>query len=191
MNKILLIGCVGLILTSCFYGFDPEINFKKITSDFWLTASVTNNSYSVIKSSDEKPNGGLVIIEENVIAVWHNEDFILAVSHPNYEEVIAKRLFGNYENGVGYLLENPSDTVYLSLEDPPFQKQGKWYHTSNGWNPPDSLNPYEEITNFHIIDIRDYSSTNNKYNVLNFQNEVDFNAKKTEFNIPGDISYTL
>lgn len=189
MKKTIFFGVIGLLMTSCFMGTEPEIILRKITSDFWLWASVTDNSFSIIRSTETAPQGGTVIVEENIVGVWFNNDFIIARSNPNYQEIISKRLFGNPEKGGDYLLKNAADTIYLSTEDSIYQKDGNWFHTSNGWNPPDSLNPYEAINYYHIIDLRNYkSSDHTSYAIYKFMDENEFITEKIKLNIPADMS---
>ncbi len=90
------------------------------------------------------------------------------------------------------MLSDPADTIWLSGEDSLYQKNKKWYHISNGWNPPDSLKPYKRITYFHIVDIRQYSSKKmDSYKIYTFDNEKYFILKRQELAVPADLTFTI
>lgn len=164
---------------------DEPINSKKITKDYYLVWVYDKSNQKVLKSSNEGKSG-IVKIPETVFAIGFNENYIIAKRHPNLEDKISQSLF-NIDNDQGdYLITNPADTVYLSKDDEIYQKNGKWYHISNGWNPPDSLKPYKEITFYHIIDIKSEIGASHV-----FLNESDYLKKRKELGIPKDLNFTV
>jgi len=182
IEKILVILIIGLSFSSC---LDDPITVQKVTKDYYLNWVYDNSDQILIRSSD-KGKSGSIEISETVFAVGFNDNYIIAKQHPNLEEQISKRLFGNHEKGGDYLLTNPADTIYLSKEDGIYEKNGKWYHITNGWNPPDSLKPYKKITFYHIIDIR--TKNGKKYK---FDNESDFWNKRKELGISENLNFTI
>jgi hypothetical protein len=165
--------------------WDEPINARKVTKDYYLHWIYEKNDQILLKSSDEGKSGA-VKISETVFAVGFNEDYIIAKQHPNLENEISKRLFGKRGENGDYLLNNPSDTIYLWKEDRFYEENGKWYHISNGWNAPDSLKAYKKITYYHIIDI----STKNgeKYK---FDNESEFMEKRENLGIPKSLNFSI
>ncbi|WP_089660941.1 hypothetical protein [Christiangramia echinicola] len=164
---------------------DEPITAKKITKDYYLVWVYDKSDQKVLKTTNEGKSG-IVQIPETVFAVGFNENYIIAKRHPNLEEKISQNLFDSINEHGDYLIKNPSDTVYLSKDDKIYQENGKWYHTSNGWNPPDSLKPYKKITFYHIIDIK---SKNGSSHV--FLNESDYLKKRKELGIPKELNFTI
>ena len=172
-----------MTFTSCMW--DDPITAKKITKDYYLQWVYEKSDQIILKSSD-KGKSGVIKIPETVFAVGFNENFIIAKQHPNLEEEISKRLFGQRGENGDYLLTNPNDTIYLWEEDRFYEENGKWYHISNGWNPPDSLKPYKKKTNYHIIDIK-----NKNGEKFVFDNETDFLNKRKELGISENLNFTI
>ena len=182
LKKTLVILLIGISFSSC---LDDPITARKVTKDYYLNWVYDNSDQILLRSSDEGKSGSIEI-SETVFAVGFNDNFIIAKQHPNLEEEISKRLFGNHEKGGDYLLTNPADTIYLSKEDGIYEKNGKWYHITNGWNPPDSLKPYKKITFYHIIDIRKKKAKKYK-----FDNESEFWAKRQNLGIPKNLNFSI
>ena len=140
IKKAIILLVVGISLSSC---FDETITARKITKDYYLHWIYEKNDQILLKSSDEGISG-IVEISETVFAIGFNDKYIIAKQHPNLEREISERLFDNYVKNGDYLLENPADTIYLAKDDSIYKQDGKWYHISNGWNPPDSLKDYKK-----------------------------------------------
>jgi hypothetical protein len=182
IGKIFVILIIGLSFSSC---LDEPITARKITKDYYLQWVYENADQKLLQSSDEGKSGSIKI-SETVFAVGFNDKYIIAKQHPNLEEEISERLFGNYVTNGDYLIENPADTIYLAKDDSIYKQDGKYYHISNGWNPPDSLKGYKEITYYHIIDISTRNGNNYK-----FDNEADFNNKREKLEIPKSLNFTI
>ena len=165
--------------------WDDPITAKKVTGDYYLQWQYENKDQILLRSSDEGKSGAIEI-SETVYAVGFNNKFIIAKQHPNMEREISDRLFGNYDTNGDYLLENPADTIYLSQDDKIYEKDGKWYHISNGWSPSDSLKPYRKITLYHIIDI-----TKKRNNKWVFDNEMDFLKEREKLGISKELDFTM
>ena len=121
LNKII----IGIILSTLFSScLDEKINITPITEDYYLNWSFEKTDQSLLKSSDEGKTGSIVI-PETVFAIGFDKNFIIAKQHPNKQEEISKRLFGNNDND-GYYLEDPKDTIYLAKDDSIYKKNGKW-----------------------------------------------------------------
>jgi len=191
MKITILIGLTGLLLTGCFFGDEPS-SYRKLTKDFWLNWWADCKDQHVLLSTSEDGNGGSQVIEQTVFAVGYNNNFIFAKQHPDKEEEIRARLFNPDNTEGAFLLSDPADTIWLSDEDSIYKKNGKWYHISNGWNPPDSLKPYKRITFFHLIDIRRYERNNwNSYKIYTFDNEAEFINKRHELGVPENLTFTI
>jgi hypothetical protein len=191
MKKLILIGLSTLFLTGCFWGDEPT-SYKKLTKDFWLNWWADSTDQHILHSTADDGNGGSFVIKQTVFAVGFNDNFIIAKQHPDKQEEIKGRLFNRDSVERTYQLSDPADTIWLSVEDSIYQKNGKWFHISNGWNPPDSLKPYKKITYFHIIDIRQYKRKNwNSYKVYTFDNEAEFINKRHELGVPDDLIFTI
>ncbi len=191
MRRLIFIGLFGLFLTGCFWG-DEATSYTKLTKDFWLNWWADSTDQHILLSFENDGNGGTPIINRTVFAVGYNNNFIIAKQHPDKEEEIQARLF-NHDSVTGdYLLESPADTIWLSGEDSIYERSGKWYHISNGWNPPDSLRPYRKITYYHIVDIRHYEQKNwDSYKIYTFDNEAEFINKRHELGVPDDLIFTI
>ena len=170
------------VFTSCWW--QSEGNSTKITGNYYLHWVDDKSDQSILRSSGDGKSG-FIQVPETVYAVGYNDSYIIAKQHPNLEKEIGERLFNNFQ-GEDYLLTNPSDTIYLSKDDKVYEKNGKWYHTSNGWNPPDSLKPYRGKTLYHIIDIN-----NEGQESYVLDNEEEFLNKREELGIPKDLDFTI
>lgn len=179
-----------LLLTACFWG-DELHNETHITHNIWLKWWGEENDQHLLKAFDNDPSGGSYLLGPVVFAVGNNNDFIIAKQHPDMESEISKRLFKYSPETGDYELENPADTVYIATGDSIYTRNGKWYHISNGWNPPDSLKPYRTITYYHIIDLRKYKDGNNDYQKHTFDNEPDFRKAKKKLGVPDDLDFTI
>jgi hypothetical protein len=169
----------SVLTTSC---LDDETNTTLVTNDYYLNWTYEKSNQFLMKSTDEGKSGSIVI-PETVFAVGYNEDFIIAKQHPNKEKEISDRLFGEHDEN-GFILENPSDTIYLGKEDSIFAKGGKFYHISNGWNPPANLKPFKDETNYYIIDLK----TKEKHS---FKNRDEFEKKKMEIDVSKNLEFTI
>jgi hypothetical protein len=191
MTKIFLIGLSVLLFTGCFWGDEPT-SYKKLTKDFWLNWWADSTDQHILLSTSKDGNGGSFIIKQTVFAVGYNDNFIIAKQHPDKQEEIQSRLFNRDSIEGTFVLTNPADTIWLSSEDSIYKKNGKWYHISNGWNPPSNLKPYKDITYFHILDIRRYESGKpESYRVYTFDNEKDFVNKRHELEVPENLTFTI
>ncbi len=189
LYKLLIIISLTLF-SSC---LDDKINAKHITEDYYLNWTYEKSEQSLLKSSDEGKSGSIEI-PETVFAVGFDKSFIIAKQHPNKEKEISERLFGKYDDVEGFLLENPSDTIYLAKDDSIHQKNGKWYHSSNGWDPPSSLKPYKKTTYYYIIDLRNQNSKTQKINTENsyrFDKLKDFEQKRKELGVSKNLNFTI
>ncbi len=191
MKKLILIGLSTLFLTGCFWG-DEATSYTKLTKDFWLNWWADSTDQHILLSFDDNGISGTPIIKQTVFAVGYNDNFIISKQHPDKEEEVSERLFRDQNSKGDFEIKNLADTVYLSKEDRIYQDSGKWYHISNGWNPPDSLKPYRKITFFHIVDIRNYERKNrDSYKVYTFDNEKEFINKRHELGVPDEITFTI
>lgn len=191
MKKYLVIGLIGLLLTGCFWGDEPT-SYRKLTKDFWLNWWADSTDQHILLSTSDNGNGGSFVVKQTVFAVGYNDNFIIAKQHPDKEEEIQARLFNRDSIEGTYLLSDPADTIWLSSEDSIYQKNNKWFHISNGWNPPDSLKPYRALTYFHIIDIRNYERKIwDSYKVYTFDNEREYIKKRNELGVPDNLKFTI
>ena len=171
---------------------DEETLNRKLIKDFWLNWWADCTNQHIILSTEEDGNGGTFVVEKTVFAVGFDNNFIIAKQHPDMEDEIESRIFNSDSISGDYILIDPSDTIYLSEEDSIYQKNGKWYHISNGWNPPDSLKPYKAITNYYLVDIREYNRKKwDNSKIYKFSNETDFNKKRLELNVPEKLTFTI
>lgn len=191
MTKIFLVGLSIFLLTGCFFG-DEATSYKKLTKDFWLNWWADSTDQHILLSTSKDGNGGSIVIKPTVFAVGFNDNFIIAKQHPDKQEEIQARLFNRDSLEGTFLLTDPADTIWLSSGDSIYMKNGKWYHISNGWNPPANLKPYKDITYFHIVDISQYQSGKyDSYKVFTFDNEKDFVNKRKELNVPENLTFTI
>ncbi len=191
MKKLLLLGLSLSLLAGCLFG-DDQTSYTKLTKDFWLNWFGDSTDQNIVFNTSKNPNGGLLVIQHTVFAVGYNNNFIIAKQHPDKQEEIQARLFNRDSSEGAFLLTDPADTIWLSSEDSVYKKNGKWYHISNGWNPPRNLKPYKGTTYFYIVDIRKYQSGNSdSYQVLKFDNEKDFIKKRHELEVPESLTFTI
>lgn len=191
MKKITLIGLLAILLVGCFFGDEPT-SYRKLTKDFWLNWWADSTDQHILLSTSEDGNGGSFVVKRTVFAVGYDNNFIIAKQHPDKQEEVQNRLFNRDSIEGTYLLSDPKDTIWLSGEDSIYKKNGKWYHISNGWNPPDSLKPYRAITYFHLVDIRHYKNGDwQSYKVYTFDNENDFTKKRKELGVSDNLRFTL
>lgn len=130
--------------------------------------------------------------------VEYDESYIIAKQYPDKQEEVRNRLFNLDKVEGQYLLSDPADTIYLSPEDSFYEKNGKWYHVSNSWNPPDSLRPYKSQVIYYIIDIRNYSRRNwfdknilgknrDDYEVFKFESEEEYVMTRKKLGLTAEL----
>ena len=163
---------------------------KPITGGYYLYAYASDEDMSVMHFDKY---GGLEIISPTVFSIGYDKNFIIAKQHPNRQEEIQKRLFNYDTTEKAYLLTDPNDTIYISgKDDSIYEKKGKYYHISNGWNPPDSLKPFKKETNYFIIDIRKYNRQQpNSYDRYEFKSENDFLEKRKQLNVSDQLTFSI
>lgn len=179
-----------LLFTACVS--DEPVQTRNITLDFNLGWWSEPRAQALFQNPDTTRYGGANIIPETVFAIGHSDDFIIAKQHPNKWMEIHTRLF-NYDREQGdYLLDTPSDTIWLSENDSFYELSGQWYHISNGWDPPDSLFPYKKVTYYYIIDIRGYDLKRwrSEDHVYLLETEAEFLAKRKELTVPDGLAFT-
>ena len=188
MKLILIIFFTLILFTSC----DEQIEVKHLTKDFNLAWWAEPREQSLYHNSSHNEFGGLIVIPETVYAIGFDDDFIIAKQHPNKAKQIQDRLFNKEEGYDDYLLQNAADTVWLSAPDSIYEKDGKWFHISNGWSPPRNLFPYKDSTYYFIIDVRDYDikDWNSSY-VYKFDTEANFNIKRNEIGVDKNLNFSI
>lgn len=191
LKKAFYISLVLIVTSSCFF---EEPNFSKpLVKDLKLEWWGEPKNQTVTMGMVRGDFGGLLIIPETVFAVGYSNEFLIAKSYPNKEREIENRLF-NYDEITGdYFLTEPNDTIYLSSDDKYYEKDGKWYHISNGWNPPKGLFPYKDSIYYHIIDMRNWDSSKkwDDQNLYQFRSKSEFDLKRNELNIPESIDFEV
>lgn len=191
LKKTLYIITTLLTTSSCFFD-EPKFSkplVKDLKLEWWGDSKNQTITFGMVRGDF----GGFVIIPETVFAVGYNDDFVIAKSYPNKEKEIQDRLF-NSDNATGdYILTKPSDTVYLSSDDEYYKKDGKWYHISNGWNPPNGLFPYKDSTYYHIIDLRNWDSSKkwNDQNLHRLNSKEEFDKKRIELNVARSLDFEI
>lgn len=191
MKRSLLITLIILTLTGCL--FDEQIETKHLTKDFNLAWWAETRYQALYLNSDHNEYGGSTIIPETVYAIGFDDEFIIAKQHPNKEEEIQERLFIREAENDDYMLKSAEDTIWLSSKDSIYEKNGKWYHISNGWNPPRNLFPYKDSTYYYIIDIRNYGNIRDwdRNSVYKLDNQRDFENKRNELGVSANLDYTI
>jgi hypothetical protein len=197
-SKYLWIFCIVSVLlpfTSCFFwNKDGERVVHRITKDFYLEYYFGIKEQSIFQTRDTvyKEYGGVSVIKATVFAVGNDESFVIVKQHPNMEQEINDRLFKSEQGSSDFVLKDLGDSIYLSKDDKVYSKNGKWYHKSNGWNPPDSLCPNKKITNYYILDIRNYKIGDyDSYKMYQFDNKADFEKKRQELGVSDKLDFTM
>ena len=184
-------GVLAVLLAACYSNDAPRSNIK-LSKDFWLNWWGDSTFQNITISFSQDGKLGYEIVKSTVFAVGYNENFIIAKQHPDKREEIQNRLWNRDTLEGSYFLSDPSDTVWLLPSDTAYQKNGKWYHKSNNWNPPDSIAPDKKVTYFYILDIRKYKRYDAKsYPIYKFESESDFTNKRNELGVPKDLSFTI
>lgn len=191
LRKIGSLLLLVILASSCF--FDEPSYSKPLVNDLKLEWWGHKKRQKITLGKNQSSFGGLMIIPETVFAVGYNDDFLIAKNYPNKEEEIHRRLF-NYSKETGdFRITDPKDTIYLSSDDSIYQKNGTWYHFSNGWNPPNDLFPYKDSIYYHILDMRDWGDTQSwdDKHLFRFTSEEEFLKKKKELKIPEVIQFQI
>lgn len=125
---ILMLVC----MTSCFYGTDVENDVRKVSTDFWLKSSITENNYSLIWSEELEPKGGVVIISESIREIGNNSNFI-----------IAKRFRDNGKN-------NLYDTIYYIIDITNYEGSSRNSFKTHSFDNEDSF--LDKRAKLHVPD---------------------------------------
>ena len=177
-------------LTGC-YLFGDDANLERpLTRGFALSWYVDpRDQVLLLKLSS---NGGIGIVDATVVAAGWNDDFIIAMQHPDLADSIEARLFHRDTVSGDYKLLDPTDSVYLWEGDSLYQRDGSWYHISNGSAIPDSLHPYRGITNYFVIDLREFrEGERDGYEVHQAVGDEAFHSLRSTLGVPEDLQFTF
>jgi len=183
---LLLPAALCLFLTGCIL-FGANESEGHITKDFYLKRW-DERDREIIFNVTRDPLNENVAIQKNAFAVGHSSDFIIAKQHPYKDQEVYSRLFSERNFRWHYELKDPADTIFLIREDSIYTENDKWYHKLDRWTSPDSLKPYKKLTNYFIIDLRNY---NEGYKLYKFESEEDFNNKRVSLGVPADLTYSF
>lgn len=182
-----LAAFAALALSGCYFGANDWGG--PIEKEFHFTC--WDEHCKIAFSTDDAPDFfKTAAIEQSVVAMGHNSDFIIAKQHPHLDGLIYSRLFQQKHSLSGnmyYELKHPKDSIYLLQDDSIFFELGTWFHTKHSWTDPDSLRPYKKITLYHIIDLRSYDEG---YRHYVFNNETDYNNKRLILAVPEELGYS-
>ena len=187
MNKLYLLGLIGITLTGCFW--DETINTRNLVKDFNLSWWSEPRYQSLFENKNKKEYGGGLIIPESVFAVGFDNNFIIVKQHPNNDDTIS---WNNIKEHETWKLDHfPSDT--LSDQHSYIKINGEWQGISNGRSTHEDLFPDKKITYYYIVDIRDYDDQKwrSTENVYKFETENAFNQKRNELKVPDNLSFTI
>ena len=136
---------------------------------------------------------GNIVVESSVFAVGFNEQFIIAKQHPNTANEILERLNEYDFDEKAYYLNDLSDTIWLQKKDNIYKNNGKFYHKDylNRNQLPDSLKPYKKITNYYIIDLRNYEKGNSNSYKVHKMTEKGFLIMRKYLDVPEDLTFTI
>ena len=179
-----------LSLSGCYlFGDDARLE-RPLTKGFVLSWYIDPREQILLLKTSL--NGGIVIVEETVVAAGWNDDFILAMQHPNLADTISARLFHRDSITGDFELIDAADSVYLWSGDSIYERDGRWYHISNGSAIPDSLRPYRGITNYFVIDIRNFiEGERDGYEVHRVVGDSAFLSLRSTLGVPEDIRFVL
>lgn len=187
MKKVVFIGSIALLFQACL--FDNPIHNQHLVKDFNLSWWSEPWQQSLYKNTDHNEYGGVEIIPETVFAIGYNENFIIAKQHPNNDDTIS---WNNIHEHETWQLDSlPSDTLgeqsnYVKIE-------GQWHGISNGRNTRNDLFPDKKITNYYILDIREYPNPKwrAKEQLYQLQNEAQFQRKRKELGLASDLDFSI
>ncbi len=189
VKKILFFSIIVLISNSCFW--DEQKNVIKISKEINLAWYFEPRTQALFYNHDSN-YGGITLIEETIFAIGANKDFIILKQHPNKEAEISQKIFREKAGVSTNLLKSLGDTSWIEKGGNFYYEKGKWYPKSNGWSPPRWLYPYKKITNYYIIDLRNYDSFDElKKNIYKFSNNEEFTKKRDELGIPSSLSFKV
>lgn len=192
MKKVLFIILITLLLTSCLFGDNPS-SYHKITSDFWLNWFEYNEDQHILFSTSENGAMGEILVESTVYAVGFDDEFIISKQHPNTAKKIMERVNDYDPREKAYYLKRMSDTIWLAEKDSIYEKNGTRYHKEylNRGYLSDSLKPNKSITNYSIIDLRNYERGNRNFKIYNSLDKEQFKEKRNELGISSNLNFTI
>lgn len=183
----LLIGV--LAMTGCFIPHDEPTRVRHIAKDFNLAWWFEPRNQEIFWNTDSSEYGGGVVVKETVFAVGHNEEFIIAMQHPNNDDTIS---WDNIHEHETWPLDSiPSDT--LPGQRSYVKVNGRWLGISNGRNTHPELFPDKKVTYWHILDIRgsedpDWSWTDHLYS---YDKQESFHQKREELGVPVGLEFSI
>jgi hypothetical protein len=190
MIKRKLTKAILLIIVFSACSLDKPKYSENVVKDFNLGWWSDTRHTALFLNNDHTEYGGREIVPETVAEIGYNQDFIIVKQHPNMFKEIEDRVLSN-ETETGYEIKNAADTVYLP-EEFVFSENGSLYLKKQGRDELDYLFPYRDVTYYYIIDIRNYRLRfwAMDGNVFRFDNEIDFQMKRLQLAIPGEVTFT-
>lgn len=182
---------VAFLMSGCYLFGDDAHEEVGLTKGFYMNWFI-DPAYRHIVLSRDNPTSGIVVVRDAVVAAGYNDEFIIAMQHPNLSDTIEKRLFIRDSVTGDYQLLDPADSVYLWEGDSLYERDGRWYHISNGSAIPDSLRPHKGITNYFVVDLRGYEEGDRDgYLVHQASNETDFLLLRSRLKVPEDLVFSF
>ncbi len=129
------------------------VEVHNIIGNYRLSSYCNRNSMAIYYNEKEE-FGGIPIVEETVYQVEWNDRWIIARNHPNFSEILAKRLYKPSIITGDFELKTAEDTIFLKENDSIYCLNGKWYHSLREWNNNDSLRKLLIETNYFFIDTK-------------------------------------
>ena len=186
--KILKLNFILLILlVSC--SLDKPKVSNNVVKDFNLGWWSELRYQGLYLNNDHSEFGGSLIIPETVYAIGFNQEFIIAKQHPNLKKEVEPRLTKQND---GYLFTHLPDTAYFN-SDLLIKSNGNILLPLDSYSQLEGLFPYKNITHYWIVDIRNYRLRfwKNEGNIFGFTTEEEYQNKRTELGIPGELDYSF
>ena len=186
-----LCALAALVFNGCYLFGDDAHEEVSLVKGFYMNWFIDPVDRHIILSSDE-PRSGVLVVQSTVVATGFNNDFIIAMQHPNLSDTISARLFHRDSISGDFELMDPADSVYLWEGDSVYQRNGRWYHISNGSAIPDSLRPYGGITNYFVIDLRAFEEGDRDgYKVHQAVGDTAFHSLRSALGVPEHLRFTV
>jgi|GEM_PF-1584561 len=188
---LVFVMCLSIGLTGrCLFGEDANLE-RRLIKGFALSWYIDPRE-QVLHLKTSSNGGGTGIVDATVFAAGWNDDFIIAMHHPDLADPIEARLFHRDTVSGDYKLLDPTDSVYLWGGDSLYQRDDSWYHVSNGSTIPDSLHPYRGITNYFVIDLREFrEGERDGYEVHQAVGDEAFHSLRSTLGVPEDLQFTF
>ena len=178
--KYIVLTLSLIFIQACYFGANVPVYDKKLPGNPKLYSLFEKNELGLFEF--DNTGYGSAIINPSIIEIGWSNNFIIAQSHPEPDNIPKENELTDFISGE---LKNQEDYMKFKKEHL-VNVNGKWIlkyaHVKSG---TDTVYPYKIVPFWSIIDVT------NKNKLFRFIDKKNFDKKRKELQIPDTLSFFL